>query len=428
MAYGDGTTSVNTATALDRNTGLPVALQGLGFEQEQVTTTSGGQTVGTTAQAESGSSSSAQSVDMRFSTPTAINALDQLILQLMGNSSAGINGIPGVPGNSSAGDLKVLFPDAITQFKGTVHSQNEDGTAFFNPETGSQISRTEAAMFNAKQEAKRIAYTKGEIDAQGKKVAPGAVSSGQSGNSIINGNSTGNGNTGELGTAAQQRQRAARDQEIERDRQFQGKYSKDAAFGDAQFLMNKAIHDALEQALPGITSASEGAGTSKGSMKALLTQRAAETGAREGGALGANLAVQYGGLNNQLAATLELLTRSDPNSPENMLLQAILGSKGIVQQGSTVGSGSSSSSKSGQSVSNTSPQTQTVNTIKQPLNSTSANPTEYPYSNTYAPQTPTTTPFMSISTGDQGGTLDQSYSGLFEAGGGGASLYESDAL
>jgi hypothetical protein len=172
---------------------------------------------------------------------------------------------------------------------------------FVDPKTGRQYSYQEGAAENARRMAQRE-----------QRIQQGAIEAIPGG-------------TPEMRLQQQQRQ-----EEIARNRQTQGQYSKEAAFIDSQALVNKAIADSLEQVLPQITAAMEGAGTSRSSMGALLTQRAAEKAGVEGAALGANAAVAYGGINNQLAGVLELLTRSDPNSPTALLLQAIIGSKGLV--------------------------------------------------------------------------------------------------
>jgi len=133
------------------------------------------------------------------------------------------------------------------------------------------------------------------------------------------------------GTAQQQQLTAERNAEITRNRAQQAGYTKDAAFSDAQSLVNKAIADALRQASPQITAAAEGAGASKSTFRANLTQEAATRGALEGAAQGAQLATAYGTQYNQLAAVLENLTRQDPNSPTALLAQTIVGSKGIIK-------------------------------------------------------------------------------------------------
>lgn len=350
-------TTPTAGTALDRNTGLPVSLQGLGFTEESTVINPGRTDTGTTTQSQtqSGTSSSIQTVDMKNSTPTAIAALDAFITQMMGGS---IPGAPGGAGGAGGRDPTAVFPDAVPYW------DREKGWLYQNVYTGLTMAPNEVAQFNAAQAEKRAQYAAGEIDASGKP-ATGTINPTTSG---APGTAGATGTTGQIGTPSQIALQNERFTEITRNREFQGDYSKGAAKKDAQALMDKALHDALEKALPQITAQSEGAGTSKSSMGALLTQRAAEGGAREGAALGAQLGVSYGQLNNQLASTLELLTRADPNSPENLLLQAILGSKGIVQSGttSTVGSSTSSGTSVGNTTNTQGPSTQTTIGTKNP--------------------------------------------------------------
>jgi len=313
------------ATALDRNTGLPVALQGLGFSQDQATVSSGRTDTSTTTQAERTRAATVQSVNMLNTTPTALAALDTLIGQLSTRSAV------------SDAELNSKFPLATPVYS------REGGWMYQNPVTKGTMSSQEAQQFNAQQEVKRQ-----QVVTQAGTIGP------------------------TLSPQTQGRL-ADRDLEIQRNRTQQGEYSKAAAFTDAQALMDKALQDALERELPQITAASEGAGTSKGSMRALLTQRAAERGATEGAALGSQLSTAYGGLSNQLASTLELLTRSDPNSPEAMLLQAILGSKGLVQQGTTGQTTVSEGSKSGTTVGTQGPSAQVVATDRKPIAPTPVN-------------------------------------------------------
>lgn len=133
------------------------------------------------------------------------------------------------------------------------------------------------------------------------------------------------------GTDEQKLLTQARGEEVSRVRNQQDAYSKDAAMADSQSLINKAIADAMRAAEPRITSYAEGAGASKSSMAALLSQEAATKGAVEGAALGTQLSSAYGQIFNQLESILENITKQDPNSPTGMLLQAIIGSRGIIE-------------------------------------------------------------------------------------------------
>lgn len=136
---------------------------------------------------------------------------------------------------------------------------------------------------------------------------------------------------------------AQRQLEIERNRALQGEYSKAAAMVDAQNLTGYFQRKMMEEAMPSITRGAEGAGTSQSTVRALLAQKAATQTAENAAAAGTQLAVSYGGINTQLAGVLEALTRSDPNSPLAMLLNAIGLTKGATQ--STSGSQSSSGTK-----------------------------------------------------------------------------------
>lgn len=130
-----------------------------------------------------------------------------------------------------------------------------------------------------------------------------------------------------------------RKNEIGRDRAQQEQYSKDAAFNDAKKLTEYFQRQMLEELMPSINAAAEGAGTSKGSMRALQAQRAGEVTGEKAAALGAQLSTNYGQIWNQLAGTLEELTRIDPNSSAtHLLLQALNQAKGTIQSGATVGS------------------------------------------------------------------------------------------
>lgn len=370
-------TTTSTNVSLDRNTELPVSLQGIGFSQDQAqitgprTDTASQTSTDRTSQAVSQASSSLNT------TPTALAALDNLINQLSTRSAV------------SDAELDNEFPLASLQY-------NNGKWMYVNPKTGAGMSDQEAKAFNNQQQVQR------EVRVQKAGVIQG-------------------------GTPETQQRLADRDIEITRNREQQGKYSKEAAFSDSKALMDKALHDALERELPQITAASEGSGTSKGSMKALLTQRAAERGATEGAALGAGLSVQYGGLSNQLASTLELLTRTDPNSPEALLLQAILGSKGLVTNNISSQIADTTSTKNTNTVTNQGAQATVSATDRMPL---TTQPLLPPPAAASPKAAPTTKPFYAFSMGtnndDTGGTIDQTYQGLFESGGDGSSLYEQD--
>jgi hypothetical protein len=117
----------------------------------------------------------------------------------------------------------------------------------------------------------------------------------------------------------------------------------------------------MEQQLPGILRGAEGAGTSQGSMRALLETRASEVTAEQAAKLGLEAATSYGQVNNQLAGTLEQLTRQDPNSISAQLLQALQVGKGIASSGSQVQNTNQGTTKTGTSQQVQGPRTETTN-------------------------------------------------------------------
>lgn len=137
---------------------------------------------------------------------------------------------------------------------------------------------------------------------------------------------------------------AARTSEIATNQSLRDQYSKDNAFQDASGLMTQSIDQAMEKALQSLTIASEGAGASQSSMRALLTQRAAEQAAIDAAALGANQAVNYGNISSSLSNVLEALTRPDDTTLQ-ALVQAIGLKQGALNSAVTSSSSSSSGSK-----------------------------------------------------------------------------------
>ena len=136
------------------------------------------------------------------------------------------------------------------------------------------------------------------------------------------------------GTPAMQTQKAARDTELSSlTTQRQG-YSKEAAFADAQGLIAQTMRQALEKLLPSINSAAMGAGASQSSMRALLTQRAAENAAQNASAAGLGAAVQYGGVANGMSGAIgQLLGQQDPATAA--LINALNIAKGATTSSTT---------------------------------------------------------------------------------------------
>lgn len=147
------------------------------------------------------------------------------------------------------------------------------------------------------------------------------------------------------GTQQMAQERATRLGEISAVQAQRAGYSKEQAFGDAQGLMAQQLRTVLESLVPSINRAAEGAGTSGGSMRALLLQDAANRAAESSAALGLNAAVQYGGVSNQMNSILEALTRPDETSI-NALLNALNIAKGAVTSSTTQTSGTSTTTGS----------------------------------------------------------------------------------
>lgn len=164
------------------------------------------------------------------------------------------------------------------------------------------------------------------------------------------------------GTQDQAVQRAQRQGEIATNQASRGDYTKEAAFSDAQGLMAQTMRQTLEKLMPTINRAAAGAGTSQGSMRALLTQKAADEAAQAAAAQGLNAAVQYGGVNAGFSSILERLTQPD-NTVTQSLLNALNIARGAVTTSSTEGSQTtatdSSQNTNSQSNTNTNQQTNT---------------------------------------------------------------------
>lgn len=122
--------------------------------------------------------------------------------------------------------------------------------------------------------------------------------------------------------------------------QMLGQYSKQAAFDDAQNLMNLNIQQSMQKNMPAIARSIEGAGTSASSMQGLLSQNLARDTALGAGALGADQAKAYAGASTNLASVLEALSRPD-NSIASSLIQALNVAKGGTITRNTSQTGSS---------------------------------------------------------------------------------------
>jgi hypothetical protein len=132
------------------------------------------------------------------------------------------------------------------------------------------------------------------------------------------------------GTPTMRAQQGERNQEIASTRSQQADFSKEAAFDDAQGAMAQQSRMILEKLLPTLVRSAEGAGTSQNSMRALMTQQAANQAAESASALGLNAAASYGGIANNFASILERLTQvNDPAT------QALISALGVARGAST---------------------------------------------------------------------------------------------
>lgn len=126
-------------------------------------------------------------------------------------------------------------------------------------------------------------------------------------------------------------------------------YSKEAAFRDAQILMQQNLQKSMESQMPAIMSAIQGAGTSASSMQSLLSQRLAQDAAQAAGASGAAQATSYGNIAANLSNTLEALTRID-NSGTMDYLKALE----LLRESTSKSTSSSRGENSSQSLSTSS--------------------------------------------------------------------------
>lgn len=128
------------------------------------------------------------------------------------------------------------------------------------------------------------------------------------------------------GTAETARGEAERAREIQAVRGQRAGFTREAALADAEGAMSQQMRQVMEQLVPSLTRAAEGAGTSQNSMRALLLQDAAARAAESSSALGLNAVSQYGQIGSSLSSVLEALTR-----PENAATQALINALGIAK-------------------------------------------------------------------------------------------------
>jgi len=126
-------------------------------------------------------------------------------------------------------------------------------------------------------------------------------------------------------------------------------YSKQAAFRDADMLMQQNLQKSMEAQMPAIMSAIQGAGTSASSMQGLLSQKLAQDSAMQAGAAGAAQATAYGNIAANLSNTLEALSRID-NSGTTDYLKALE----LLRESTSKSTSSSRGENSSQSLSTSS--------------------------------------------------------------------------
>lgn len=117
------------------------------------------------------------------------------------------------------------------------------------------------------------------------------------------------------GTPQMQQASSARQSEVGNLEAQRAGFSKEAAFADAQGLIAQTMRQALEKLIPNINSASLGAGASQSSMRALLTQRAAENASQQASAEGIRAATNYGQVAGGISDVISrLLSIQDPSA------------------------------------------------------------------------------------------------------------------
>ena len=135
------------------------------------------------------------------------------------------------------------------------------------------------------------------------------------------------------GTQGQALETAQRQQEIQSVRGQRAGYSREAALADAEGLMSQQLRQVMEKLEPSLTRASEGAGTSQNSMRALMLQDIAARAAESSSVAGIDAVSKYGALGVGLSQVLEALTR-----PQDTTTQALLNALNIAKGANVSGS------------------------------------------------------------------------------------------
>ena len=181
------------------------------------------------------------------------------------------------------------------------------------------------------------------------------------------------------GTANQKGEIQKRDAMTQFVTNLLGLVSPEQANADAQGLMGQQLQKSLEQQMPALQKAIEGAGTSASSMQALIANRIAQDSAQSAAALGGEQQKAYAQSRAQLASLLEAFTRPQ-NTVENTLIQALNALKGAVTNTNSTRYSSNSSSQ------NTTGQTNSTTNSQQVAQRGAVNPVQQTLQSFASPQ------------------------------------------
>lgn len=181
------------------------------------------------------------------------------------------------------------------------------------------------------------------------------------------------------GTANQKGEIQKRDAMTQFVTNLLGLVSPEQANADAQGLMGQQLQKSLEQQMPALQKAIEGAGTSASSMQALIANRIAQDSAQGAAALGGEQQKAYAQSRAQLASLLEAFTRPQ-NTVENTLIQALNALKGAVTNTNSTRYSSNSSSQ------NTTGQTNSTTNSQQVAQRGAINPVQQTLQSFASPQ------------------------------------------
>lgn len=134
------------------------------------------------------------------------------------------------------------------------------------------------------------------------------------------------------GTAEQKKEQAVRDQQLAQIYSLLQQVSPEAARVSAESLMALNLQRALEENMPAISRAVEGAGMNTSTLQGVLSSQLARDASLAAGALGAQQEAAFASQRSNLAALLEPLTRPT-NNVTTALINALQVSKGATRSG-----------------------------------------------------------------------------------------------